>query len=58
MFGKLIVVLLAALFICGIIAVKLPGVQSVALGNQWGVSWIAILFVGCMVGGFKLVSKG
>lgn len=56
MFGKCIVVLLAALFICGIIAVKLPGVQGVALGNPWGVSWMAILFVGCMVGGFKLIA--
>lgn len=56
--GKFIVVLCAVLFVVGFLAIRFQGLHQVALNNQWNVSWLLIIFVGLMIGGYKLVSKG
>lgn len=55
--GKFIVILLASVFVCGVITMKFPGTREAMFGNHWGFSWLALMFLGCILGGYKLTGK-
>lgn len=55
--GKVIVVLLATLFICGAVVHYFPATMGLAFGNSHGVSWLLCIGVCTFIGSWKMMGK-
>jgi hypothetical protein len=55
--GKVFVVLLCTLFVCGVCAAYIPASQGVIANNAHGITWMMLIGVCSFVGSWRLVSK-
>jgi hypothetical protein len=55
--AKVVIVLLATLFVCGLIAIYVPLSHEAAFGNSHGISWLACLGCVSFFGFWKMLGK-
>lgn len=55
--GKVIVALLATLFICGVVAHFVPNASLAAFDNRHGITYMMLIGVCSFVGSWKLMGK-